>query len=472
MPYSSTTLNVTLSGSIKPSTRLADQTGSVLATVLVTLMILLAIFISAMTYALSRYGKHVQNHNRLIARYLAEAGVAHRQATFESQGITFDTSSWKAPNGGTISTITEPWGPYLLVDSKGLFANQSVHEFAILGSMAPRYMDGAVTVFDPGTPLVVAGNTRIVGDAFTGPMGIMEGHFRGEGTTFEDYLRGTNYREAVVRQFEPDSTIMLAYLRSVSDRRLQATHQVMGSLVLGPEDGDPFAVEQDLRIRNDLLISNARMLTSEGVKSIFVDGQVEIAGTSHLSDLFEIVAEEFIVLRDSSVLGRTLLMARDSIVIEGNAVFGGIAVCPGRLIVREQAQLVNPSALFCPTSSKKAGDSSGIFLQSRGWTESVVVLERNCDPDSRSRRTVYVDTATVFRGLILSSEQADIRGAVFGSVATKQFHFEYPPTTYINWLTDCYIDRSKLTYRPELPVLNAIDSISSLATVSQVTGRP
>lgn len=472
MLCSGTKNNVIPSGFIKRRSKLTDETGSVLATVLVTLMILLAVFISAMTYALSRYSHHVQYHNRLVASHLAEAGIAYRRATLDTHGITLDTTHQTTPNGGTITTITQPWGPYLLIESAGSFANQTAREFAIVGSEPPGYMDGAVTAFDPVTPLVVAGNTRIIGDVFTGPLGIMTGRFRGVDVTHDDYLHGVNHKDAVISPFKPDSSVTMAYTRLAADRKLQTSNQIAGSLVLGPADRDPFEDMRAIRIRNDLLMSNARLRPPVENKSMFVDGHAEISGTSHVPDLIEIVSDEFIVVRDSAVVDGALLFAADSVILEGNAVFSGIVVCGGRVIVREQARLLYPSALinFAVPGTGKPIDSAGIYLQIKGYAETVAVVERS-DEDSRNNRVLYVDTATSVRGYLYSGEHVDLRGTVYGSVVTEQFRFEYPPTTYINWLTNCCIDRTKLDYHPCLPILKRSDSLVSTVIVSIIGGQ-
>ena len=188
---------MTRSGSTRIS-RPADQSGSVLATVLVVLIILLTIFLSAMTYALSRYGYHFAHQNTLIAEHLADAGVAHAVVKLEERGFHPIDTTWRSSNDGQIRIVISAWGPYIRVYSEGKYGNRTVKTEALVGTSRLSYQKAAVTVGDEHNPLVIAGHTRVIGDVITGSQGILEGQFRGEGVAYPDYHIGRLYKQAKV----------------------------------------------------------------------------------------------------------------------------------------------------------------------------------------------------------------------------------------------------------------------------------
>jgi hypothetical protein len=98
-------------------------------------------------------------------------------------------------------------------------------------------------------------------------------------------------------------------------------------------------------------------------------------------------------------------------------------------------------------------DSSGIFLRSRGKLEAVCSLSSPSPDSVEYPPTVLVDTATQFTGYIMSNSLADIRGTVFGSIVTQQFNYSLPPTTYVNWVRNAIIDRTKMIFSMPIPIL-------------------
>jgi cytoskeletal protein CcmA (bactofilin family) len=433
--------------------RLADQSGSVLATVLIVLIILLSIFLSAMTYALSRYSVHMANQNRLVASHLSDAGVTHTLAMLEDSGFNPETQQWLAPNGGEIKTDLDAWGPYILVRSFGKYGNQTVQTNTLVGSSRLSFQSAAVTVCDESNPLVVAGRTRIIGDVHTGTQGIMEGRFRGEGVTHKNYHIGMNYQHRLLEPPELDTTVLNQYKRGQRKRRRQVDNRLAGSVLIGPDDSDFLDSHTIVRVENNLLLHDAVLHGKTGITSIFVDGSVEINGHSRLSGFIEIVAEKSITVGDSAIIDNIILWARDSIVISDAARFSALAICEGKIIVKNHASLVYPSLLLADTPEGPTEPGGGIYLRSRGRLESVCYLREKPFQSWSSERMLYLDTVSYFQGMLISEGQIDLRGRVDGSTITERFHFDHPPTTYINWLKDAYINRTRLNFMPVLPVL-------------------
>jgi hypothetical protein len=447
--------------------RLTDQSGSILATVLVVLIILLSIFLSAMTYALSRYSHHVVNQNKLVASHLADAGIAHALAQLEDERFRADTVSWQAPNRGEITTELDAWGPYVRVRSRGCFGNQTIQISALIGTAQHPYQQAAVTVCGENNPLVIAGRTRIIGDVNTGSQGIMEGRFRGKGIAHKNYLIGRNHKRASLDVPRLDTTVYDLYKRSVKIRRRQIETRLPGSVLLGPEDSDLLEAHDVIRIENNLELRDLVFQNWSGTKSIFVDGSVEIKGRTRLSGFIEIVSNHTIIVGDSAVIDNIILTATDSVVIADNARSSAVVISQGKIIVGDRATLVYPSLLLADVTDDPNEPEGGIYLRSRRLLESVAYVREKPFQFGSPDRLLYLDTLARYQGVMIAQGYTDLRGRLEGSAVTDRFHFNYPPTTYVNWLKDAHIDRSRLDFTPVLPALEPSDSTGSYYVLRQ-----
>lgn len=447
--------------------RLTDQSGSILATVLVVLIILLSIFLSAMTYALSRYSHHVVNQNKLVASHLANAGVAHALAQLEADGFRADTLTWQAPNKGEITTELDAWGPYVRVLSQGSFGNQTVSVAALIGTSQHPYQQAAVTVCDESNPLVIAGRTRIIGDVNTGSQGIMEGRFRGEGVTHQNYLIGQNHKRSSLDVPRLDTLVFDLYKRSTRVRRRQIETRLPGSVLIGSTDTDLLESHDIVRIENNLELRDLAFENWGDTKSIFVDGSVEIKGRTRLSGFIEIVSNHSIIVTDSAIVDNIILTATDSVVIAGTAKSSAVVISEGKIIVRDRATLVYPSLLLADTPDGPNEPTGGIYLRGRGLLESVAYSREKPLQFGSPERLLYLDTLTRYQGAMIAQGYTDLRGRLEGSAMTNRFHFDYPPTTYVNWLKDAHIDRSRLDFTPVLPAMEPSDSTGSYYVLRQ-----
>ncbi len=446
--------------------RLSCESGSVLATVLVVMVILLTIFLSAMTYALSRYSHHMARQNSLIASHLADAGVAHSVADLEESGFEPGDNTLTAPNGGRIDIDVSAWGPYVRVCSSGKYGNQLVKTEALAGTSRLPFQKAAVTVGDENNPLVIAGHTRVIGDVNTGSQGIMEGQFRGEGVTYTDYHIGNLYKHESIEVPSVDTTVYVYYRRELAQRRRSDPRRLPGSVVLTASDNHFLDSMSNIRIENDLLLRDVSLKLFDKIKTVSVDGTVEITGHTHLSGLIEIIAEEAIFIRDSAVIDNVILIAGDSIVVSGAASSSAVLISEGKIVIRDRTTLVYPSLLLADVSDGP-DQPGGVFLLSRAPLETTACVRVKPFQTPSTDRLLYVDTLTTVKGSLLSQGYVDLRGRLEGCCITERFHFDYPPTTYVNWLKDAYIDRSKLDYTPVLPALTAIDSVAGYYVMRQ-----
>ena len=443
-----------------------DQRGAILVAILVILLVVMIIFLAVLTYGLHRQAQHMKRMNFTAATFLAEAGIQRCLSELDKRVLFPDKSSRQSPNGGTISTQVTAWGPYLLVTSEGSMANQKATLSALIGSSDPEFFDAAISVCDENYPFVVTGHTQIRGDVNTGSQGLEIGRIRGEGVTTKDYHIGqvNIFNSLAVPSL--DSTVLNRYRDEQTNRRSTVDRVEHGSLIISGHDGDPFGSDDRLQVENDLVLTDEVVISTSSVRSLFVGGSAEIGGRSRLIGPIEIVADRSIVIKDSAAMDMVLLYAEDSVVLAGNCRFSGTIVCRGRISVRDDAALVYPSLLLLRVD-ESSESNDGIFLSSSYPLESTCYASLADTSVSSQKCMILVDTATTLTGYLVSDGRVDLRGQLIGSVITEQFYLHLPPTTFVNWVKDCYIDRNMLSFNPVLPVLDAASAPAGHRVVRQ-----
>jgi hypothetical protein len=341
--------------------------------------------------------------------------------------------------------------------SQGHYANQTVTSSALIGSKSGRYFNAAVTVCDESLPFVVAGNTRITGDVYTGPQAISQGRVKGEGIIDEDFLKGTNYILEEIKVPSIDTTVLNQYLNDIDNRQAQPDLTLSGSQVLTKNESKLLNNNSSIYIENNLIFEDFYYKVPDSIKSIKVNGYVEINKSSKLGGLLEISADN-IYIRDSAVIDNVILLAQDSILFSDNSFFTGIAISYGNIIVKDKASLGYPSLLLICDNENNFKEDCGITISSKGQLESNCWINFTYSETNPQDYLFYLDTLSIFKGTISCAGKADIRGTVYGSIVTERFHYYLPPTTYINWVKDFYINREYLDYTPVLPIFDNTDS--------------
>jgi hypothetical protein len=444
---------MTPSGSVhKQSNR--NQRGAVLATALAILASLMIIFLSAMTYCLSRYSQHVKSQNRMVASFLADAGIPRALYQMKDSSLFPVISKQRSPNGGSLEVHSQAWGPYVLVRSSGSFTNQTVISTALLGSSPPEYFNTAITVYDLNFPFVVAGNTTIKGDVITGPLGMTTGRIRGEGIVSENYHNGVLHIRDIVTPLSLDSTVLKQYTLEVEQRRQSAFNLLGGTQVWRTVEKPKKDTDFSYKIENNLIFDNCTYASPTRITSLFVNGRTEITGSSKLTGLIEIVSDGPIIVTDSSVVDMAILKSRDSIIISRNAHFSGIAISPNRIVIRDKASMSYPGTILLASNDKPCDDSCGIWITSHGSLEGLCYLNPGKRHEYSEDFQIFLDTGCTLTGAVVSESKTDIRGTINGSIITERFLYTEPTTTYVNWAKDLHVNRSQLSFNLATPILS------------------
>jgi hypothetical protein len=132
--------------------------------------------------------------------------------------------------------------------------------------------------------------------------------------------------------------------------------------------------------------------------------------------------------------------------------FEAQGVARGKVSVRDGADLSYPSLIISLADKLGADQPNVISLSSCKRISTIGMLLSSDEFDVSHSGRIYVDSLAVVEGVLYSSGYTDLRGHIYGSVITRHFHYFRRPTTYINWLRDAVIDRSRLMFRPSLPL--------------------
>lgn len=433
--------------------RLGNECGAVLISTLALLAVLLITFLVVMTYCLSRYGQHVKEKNRSVAVFLADAGIQRSLSMMSDTSLFPWVPREQTPNGGSMSATSLAWGPYVLVRTEGRIANQTVIGTALIGTSSPDYFDAAVTVCDMTYPFIVAGNTTITGDVYTGPLGMTTGRIRGEGIINENFHVGALHLEGRLSNLRLDSSVWQQYETELGRRRSSATQSFSGTQVWQALEWIQKSKDYAVKVENNLVFENCRYSNLEHVISVFVNGYAEITRSSSLTGLIELVADGPIFLKDSANVDQAILYSRDSIVISGTAHFSGIAISHRQIIVKDNASLSYPALLLFTPKKAWSYDSASIWIGSTRALEGICYVHVNDPERTRDEFNVYLDTGVTFTGAIVSEGSVDLRGRIIGTVVTDRFSYSEPTTKYINWAKDFRIDRTRLSFIPVPPML-------------------
>ena len=445
-----------------------NDRGSVLATVLLVLIVLLTILLSVMTYALSRYGYHRRAQFELASSHLADASVQHYLQHSVSTEMYPDSISWSSPDGGLMSCYSSPWGAYRMIRAVGKSGAVETTRLYLVGSSPGRLFSNAIVAGDESQPLVVSGHVHVAGDIITGPQGVIRGRYEGESAPDESFLNGSTNIEGVVVLPQIDSNLLSVYLSDVSARLVHADLSIGTTHICDSADNSMPHSYTNVIAESDLVLEGAHWSITDRIFSVGARADIDIQGNSVVDGLIEMSCEHSIHIGDSASLNMAVLWAQDSIIIGGNAVFSGTAICPGTIVVKDDAHLKYPALLVSYNHTIEAEPGAAIQIRSHQVCEGSIVSCFN-SPDQYNRdATIYIDTSCVLLGCILTPSKVDVRGNVWGSIVAEQFVFIQPPATYTNWIRNARIDRTRLRHIPELPMLSDSASTARIVAVRDV----
>ena len=462
-------------------TRGENETGYafVLALIFVSLLTTVCTVMLSVQYHQMRFvRKHI---HQLQAFYTAEAGVY--KAMWLLGGHEGRNPMWRTENesiqllNGSFAHITvDAWGAYLKIQSIGFDHKESQEIACIVGEKPKSPFDQAVEITNLEYPLVVAGQTKIIGDVTVGKKGVETGWVNGKGFSGHQPVDGNIIKK--IKLETPFTNFQLfdhqmAYFQGLLESNQHEAVQLNDSLA---------SIEQNLSVNADTTIQVQKGDSLNlSLHQLIVKGNLEIRGEGELR-IDEVIVKDTLVLSERVNLQSVLLYGGSQIVVKDQVALSGQLFSGQEIYLQNQAVADNGSVLYVQGESTEKGVIGTIDIQDEAVVIGTLVLpskEENSEQD-HDMRSVHVGTNAIVTGVIFNDHQTYLEGTVLGSLVTGSFYLYAPPTTYVNWLYDATIDRTQLPQafampllfheKPELRVLYWVKSNSNKEYIGNTIG--
>jgi len=439
-----------------------NQSGSILLPILAVLFIISLILTSVMIYGAWHKLQAQKAFLKLKSSYLAEAGV--NKALWLLSGNDGKDIWWRTDNYqdtvhdfGRYQFSIKNWGGYIAVESEGKVGAIMKKVRTLIGQKPDKYFSRAINLGDPGYPLVVTGNNRIVGDVLVGPAGVMEGKFKGEGFIGTTYVDGNIITQSnfTLPYFSED--ILTEFRENIEKERKRAD-KMDKSLTLDDYTQSDFLKDKSLWIDGNILIRSNKPKEFLGPAFIYCSGRIEIAGMVSLGKGLILIAEKSIAIVGQTQIRDCILYSRGAITLKDQTLVQGQVISEERLEVLDQSKVSYPSVLYVKGKKDKNKIEGEMIVATKAHSEGILVyyddsyLGKDNNFISKNDGKISLGKNSVFSGTIYSTNYTQLEGSVIGNVSTKMFYLYFEPTTYINWLKDSFIDRTRLNKEMVLPL--------------------
>jgi hypothetical protein len=443
-----------------------DARGSalVLALVMVTIVtIICSIMLNGVFLQLKFIRRPIHQRQAL---YLSEAGI--HKAIWYLSGHGGRGPRWRTENerielfdDHTATVSVRGWGGYLEIISRAEHKRVSRTVRALVGEKPPEHFEQAVIVGGTGYPIVVTGKNRIVGDVTVGPKGVEKGWIKGRGFEGKEPVQGRISRVQSPEMPYFDGVLFTEAFQKYRD----LLQNLPGDRATGSDvrvDGEFIGKTQ----KREIWVDGNATIQDLGSDSLLrgpllvgCTGDMSVQGRCRMGGAIELVAGGKIRAQDRLTLEDCILFAENGIEIRDDCRMTGQLLSPAGITLKDRTVLNYPSLVYCSGVIKDNSIRGQVSLQDRATVKGTVILcPASTDlPGKRDETSVSLDPNAKHVGVLYSSHFTQQQGTVYGNVSTGQFHLYVPPTTYLNWLRDATIDRSKLPDAFLMPLLFSTD---------------
>jgi len=449
-----------------------NQNGSVLVTILAVFLVISLLFGSVLLYGSWHKFEAEKALLDLKASYLAEAGV--NRAVWCLSGNDNKDIRWRVEdyhsqidNTNQYHFRISNWGGYLAIESQGKSGAKTKKVKAIIGQKPDKTYDNAINLGDPAYPLVVAGRNRIIGDIKIGPAGIMPGRFEGEEFVGGSLVEGNVLVSKNLTPHGYSDKMIEEFKQTIKEKKENIDLVIDRTLIADDKTKSDYFKNKNTRITGNLVFSSSQDKSFQGPGYIFCDGKIEITKNTKLYDGLVLIADKDIVLLDNCQLKDCLLYSKSEINIKDNVIFKSQAISDTSIVVEGHASTFYPTLLLVEGKRGEKSIEGSISIESDNPVEGILMYcgkEMESESKLADNGIIMIKPNSSFCGIIYSTNYATIEGNVSGCVNTNKFYFEKPPTTYINWLNNALIDRTKLKKEMILPL--CVDGSSRLEILS------
>lgn len=456
-----------------------EEKGSVLLPILAVLLVLTFLFTSVILYGAWHKMKAVKELQSLKASYLAEAGVNRAiwyLSGHEGKDISWRTDSltYRVKGSQSYKFSISSWGGYLAVESEGKAGSTKKKVKALIGQMPSGHFSRAINLGKPDYPLVVTGNNRIIGDVMLGPAGVMEGKFKGIGFYGTTPVQGKILTQKGERLPFFSDSIIVEFENLLEKHSKNLDQRIDKALTLNDQSESGFFKNKSIQVDGNLVISSEKGKDFQGPGYVFCKGKVEIAGNVLLDQGLILVADKSVEVSEKAQLKGCIINSKSQVILKDSCQFQGQIFSDTSIVIKNQAKTFYPSAFFVKGKVIQGKIEGDITIEDNEESEGIIVFYEDKRRQKKyslplvNKGMVEIDTRSTFSGIVFSQNYTKLEGNVLGSVSTNMFYLYFEPTTYINWLKDSSIDRTKLRRDFVLPLTFADISRLEIAEYKEI----
>lgn len=322
---------------------------------------------------------------------------------------------------GEVTFLKRYWGIFDLVVVRSKVKNEVFQKIALMGGNKPNRK--ALYLEETNKPLVLVGDTRIIGDVLVSKEGVRVGN-----------ISGVSYNGS--------------------------------KLIFGKE-----------KVNNDLLpvIDNLSYLKDRFNQNYFNDSikYFTLSNNSIITNKFDLStkvyeSKESIILENISLKGNLIIFSKESIKVDSSAFLEDvILVAPNikvsdnvvgsfqcfaseQIFIGKGCKLKYPSSLVLINELKenlitKSNKDDKIFLDKNVDFRGIIVFNKKRDEEiSNFNSQVFISKNTSIFGEVYCNQNLELLGNVFGSVYTRNFITKQSGGIYVNHIYNGVINVKKL----------------------------
>jgi len=367
------------------------------------------------------------NHNHNLFNKKTDALVNLIRATDNGLVESFNNpisdkqfTIWDGSPSG-VETIVQRtyWG---LMEKRTVTSKKGKLQFQKTGFVGHQSSNRpAVYLKDENRPMVIAGDAKIIGDAYLPERGVKMGNIQGYGYARPRLIYGKTYR----------STNKLPALSTALKNRLK--------LMTSP-NYEPIGVRKELK--RGMNLENSFL-----DETIVIQGDVLDLEQAVLTGNIVLWAAQRINVRSTSRLNDVILIA-PTIVMERGTKGSFQAISNKEILVGEACELDYPTILSVLTSPKYGKEPNNsntprIHLK-HGTTVAGTIMYLDEEERKGVPEFIQIDKGVTVKGEVQSNQSLELKGKVYGTVVVKSFVSFENGNTYLNHLFNGQINSEML----------------------------
>jgi hypothetical protein len=439
-----------------------ESCGSAMVLVIVLITSLTLTILILLRASELRVRSVIRENHSIQAMYLAEAGI--EKALWMLSGNSGGNARWRTSgetielfDGLTAFVSVSDWGAYVRITSEAFVHGTGRRIEALTGQTPPVAFRRAICTGNAEYALVVTGKNTINGDVLVGMRGVEQGSISGKGFEGKTPVVGRIERAEKPRipQYNPGQAVSFmtqceTLIASPGGARIVRSGTTLDSTFAENVNDSHIHFQGDLVIRYNgqaCLLDSGRVITCSG--------NMILSGKGMIGRNTVFAAGGRIRIEESASFKGCLFFSSRGISISGDGEMEGQFFCHSGIEVNGPSRLAFPSLLFSDGKFSGNGVSRNITLRSGAKLQGTAICYflMNDGRIQDNAPLIQLDPSSTVTGIVYSVGQTTLEGRVYGCVATNEFYLRESETTYIHWLRDALVDRSRLPAGYTMPLL-------------------